>query len=426
MEMAAEAEGYGLRLDALAPILESPTRYALAMGEESSVDGVAEGNAVVVLKRRSGVFSSPILVVPRGHCKERRGRYEGPGSSSKSTLMAHARPGVPMPTGKPKPKPKKPTTACLASTMETMSATLQTILDRQQALEKGVQENPVTSAMQQPLAHQVGDSTSEVALLAKSMHPPLRTIGDYELGWRSTGTFSPSVGCTKGASGAREGEQNFAQALTDQSAALNTVVAHLAASGSDTMGDLVSGTTAPGSRGAAGRARLDLAQILTLSDDPPASIFTNKQIHQISRARAFAPLADQKWVTTSLAFMKELDTISAKRLEPVSSSQSSRVGGSTDQGAGRGRRKEEATAGARGRDVKSELKALLEGDVPIIPWMMSIPRMICAVRSSFTTFLRLTFPSNGKVTPCTPQSFRCLLPFRRRSDAAALVYRERG
>ena len=89
MEMAAEeigeAEGYGLRLDALAPILESPTRYALAMGEESSVDGVAEGNAVVVLKRSSGVFSSPILVVPRGHCKERRGRYEGPGSSSKSS-----------------------------------------------------------------------------------------------------------------------------------------------------------------------------------------------------------------------------------------------------------------------------------------------------------------------------------------------------
>ena len=144
----------------------------------------------------------------------------------------------------------------------------------------------------------------------------------------------------------------------------------------------MSGTTAPGSRGAAGRARLDLAQILTLTNDPPASIFTNKQIHQISRARAFAPLADQKWVTTSLAFIKELDTISTKRLEPVSSSQSSTVGGSTDQGAGRGRRKEEATAGARGRDVKSELKALLEGDVPIIPWMMSIPRMICAVRSS--------------------------------------------
>lgn len=97
--------------------------------------------------------------------------------------------------------------------------------------------------------------------------------------------------------------------------------------------------------------RLDLAQILTLSDDPPTSIFTNRQIHQISRARAFAPLADQRWVTTSLAFIKELDTITTKRLELVSTSQGSTSGGSGgDQDGGRGR----GDAKCKGRGKKKQ------------------------------------------------------------------------
>lgn len=61
--------------------------------------------------------------------------------------------------------------------------------------------------------------------------------------------------------------------------------------------------------------RLDLGQILTLSDDPPSSIFSNKQMMMVGKTKAFAPLADQRWVTVALAYLKELDTIATKRAE---------------------------------------------------------------------------------------------------------------
>ena len=63
------------------------------------------------------------------------------------------------------------------------------------------------------------------------------------------------------------------------------------------------------------QGRFDLGQLLTLQEDPPASIFTNRQLSQVSRAKAFSPLANQRWVTVALAFLKELDTIVVKRSE---------------------------------------------------------------------------------------------------------------
>eukprot|EP00435_Cladocopium_sp_Y103_P041189 s1447_g11.t1 len=61
--------------------------------------------------------------------------------------------------------------------------------------------------------------------------------------------------------------------------------------------------------------RFDLAALLTLQEDPPSAIFINRQQSSLSRARAFSQLADQKWVTTALAFVKELDLIQTKRQE---------------------------------------------------------------------------------------------------------------
>eukprot|EP00435_Cladocopium_sp_Y103_P041190 s587_g11.t1 len=61
--------------------------------------------------------------------------------------------------------------------------------------------------------------------------------------------------------------------------------------------------------------RFDLANVLCLQEEPPASIFTHKPVSLFSRSRAFSPLADQKWITVALAYLKELDTITAKRLE---------------------------------------------------------------------------------------------------------------
>ena len=50
--------------------------------------------------------------------------------------------------------------------------------------------------------------------------------------------------------------------------------------------------------------RMDLATLLTLQEDPPSSIFQNRQLSSTSRSRSFAPLADQRWVTCSLAFLE--------------------------------------------------------------------------------------------------------------------------
>ena len=61
--------------------------------------------------------------------------------------------------------------------------------------------------------------------------------------------------------------------------------------------------------------RSDLATLLCLQEDPPSSIFVNRHLSTTSRARAFAPLADQRWITCALAYLKELEVISAKRLE---------------------------------------------------------------------------------------------------------------
>ena len=61
--------------------------------------------------------------------------------------------------------------------------------------------------------------------------------------------------------------------------------------------------------------RFELANMLCLQEDPPANIFSHKPASALSRTRAFSPLADQKWITVALAYIKELDTITAKRLE---------------------------------------------------------------------------------------------------------------
>lgn len=61
--------------------------------------------------------------------------------------------------------------------------------------------------------------------------------------------------------------------------------------------------------------RIEVASLLVLQEDPPASIFTNRQVVATSRSRSFSPLADQRWITVALAFLREMDLIASKRLE---------------------------------------------------------------------------------------------------------------
>eukprot|EP00435_Cladocopium_sp_Y103_P010558 s305_g2.t1 len=64
--------------------------------------------------------------------------------------------------------------------------------------------------------------------------------------------------------------------------------------------------------------RFDLASLLCLQEEPPSTVFSHKPATILSKARAFSPLADQRWVTVALAYVKELDLISSKRLELTS------------------------------------------------------------------------------------------------------------
>ena len=61
--------------------------------------------------------------------------------------------------------------------------------------------------------------------------------------------------------------------------------------------------------------KMDLAGVLCLQDDLPAGIFQNRNAGILARNRSFSPLADQRWITVAIAYLKEMDTISAKRSE---------------------------------------------------------------------------------------------------------------
>ena len=72
-----------------------------------------------------------------------------------------------------------------------------------------------------------------------------------------------------------------------------------------------------------------LPAFLVLQEDPPASIFTNRQVVATSRSRSFAPLADQRWITVALAYLREMDLIANKRLEFAGGGKAS-LGGSEE------------------------------------------------------------------------------------------------
>ena len=61
--------------------------------------------------------------------------------------------------------------------------------------------------------------------------------------------------------------------------------------------------------------KMELGLLLSLAEEPPQSMFSNRSLAQSSRPLAFAPLADQKWVTTAMQYVKELDAIQNRRSE---------------------------------------------------------------------------------------------------------------
>ena len=67
------------------------------------------------------------------------------------------------------------------------------------------------------------------------------------------------------------------------------------------------------------QGRWELAWILSLQEDPPTGIFTQRTSSTNPRVRAFAPLCPAPWATTALSYIKELDVITNRRLEAIPS-----------------------------------------------------------------------------------------------------------
>ena len=90
---------------------------------------------------------------------------------------------------------------------------------------------------------------------------------------------------------------------------------------------------------------MDIGYLLCLQEEPPAAIMSNRSLMSVGgRHRAFAPLSDQRWVTTSLAFLREQDLISQRRSDVATNRQPSGV---DQDGEEVGWRKKKAKAKAK-------------------------------------------------------------------------------
>ena len=77
-----------------------------------------------------------------------------------------------------------------------------------------------------------------------------------------------------------------------------------------------------------------VAYLLTLLEEPPPQLFTGRASSSTSaRLRAFAPLCPPAWGTTTLASIKEIDALQARRKELAQASQKAPSPGQQDEAA---------------------------------------------------------------------------------------------
>lgn len=140
--------------------------------------------------------------------------------------------------------------------------------------------------------------------------------------------------------------------------------------------------------------RFEVAQVLTLQEDVPYTVFSARQ-GSVAR-RAFAPLADQRWVTVALAYLKELETISSKRVEMLSSQnfcswwRSKQPNGPRPKAEGSREEKAEERSRRsrrrRGSRVKYEGQVgipgfeLIDAKIDFTTWALCLPRWVMAAR----------------------------------------------
>ena len=75
------------------------------------------------------------------------------------------------------------------------------------------------------------------------------------------------------------------------------------------------------------QGNMQVGLLLSLTEDPPQSLFTGRSLASGANPKPFAPTAHQRWVTIALQYLKELDVISTRRSE----ANASRGGASSSQ-----------------------------------------------------------------------------------------------
>lgn len=60
---------------------------------------------------------------------------------------------------------------------------------------------------------------------------------------------------------------------------------------------------------------MQVGMLLSLTEEPPATLFSARSVANTMHPRLFAPTACQRWVTTALQYLKEMDVISSRRQE---------------------------------------------------------------------------------------------------------------
>lgn len=98
---------------------------------------------------------------------------------------------------------------------------------------------------------------------------------------------------------------------------------------------------------------LQVGLLLSLTEDPPQSLFTGRSIAAGAQPRAFAPTASQKWITIALQYLKEMDVISTRRSEitggKASTDSAAAASSAAATAAPTPKRKAKAKGGGRGK-----------------------------------------------------------------------------
>ena len=180
--------------------------------------------------------------------------------------------------------------------------------------------------------------------------------------------------------------------------------------------------------------RMELATLLCLQEDPPASIFVNRQLSSTSRARSFAPLADQKWVTCALPYLKEMEIIATKRSEmnaggraPFDSTSENALSKAAAKAKpkrqpkrkGRGKGQQESQEDAEADDITLEHEELvgqesnpLRSSISFCFWAFCLPRWILRCRTKFSWHLMRSFTAFWRSSPASPSTaFPLPVPF---------------